>query len=348
MTPMAATAVAPGVVWPDEVDEVIGGDLTAALAYLTPAGGAVVTGVAPLGLRDRENGVLSFTTSLGFPKKLHRLVRDPAVALSFHAREHGSSTSPAFVLLQGRASVTLEPSRERLEALVPLAERAMGEVRRGLVWGWLLREYYEQRVCVDVTVERLTVWSNLSAAGRPDVYGTPPAAAPPGQGMPTQGTGPRIDVDGAARKLSSLPHRVLAYRGADGLPAAVPVALGGHDGAGLRLVTPGGLLPQGGRRAGLLAHRYHPELVGLSTRGFTGWLDVAGDVAMYAPHTSRGFVAPPHKELLLVSNGLLAKAGMRRARRTGLAERLKHAMASGSPEEKHVGPAAGARPQRHV
>jgi hypothetical protein len=31
--------------WPDEVDEVIRGDLTAAAAYVTPAGGAVVTGV---------------------------------------------------------------------------------------------------------------------------------------------------------------------------------------------------------------------------------------------------------------------------------------------------------------
>lgn len=37
--------------WSDADDEVIGGDLTAALAYATPAGGAVVTAVAPIGLR---------------------------------------------------------------------------------------------------------------------------------------------------------------------------------------------------------------------------------------------------------------------------------------------------------
>src|SRR5919202_658928 len=40
--------------WPDEVDRVIDGDMTAALAYVTPAGGAVVTAVAPIGLRDRK------------------------------------------------------------------------------------------------------------------------------------------------------------------------------------------------------------------------------------------------------------------------------------------------------
>jgi hypothetical protein len=45
--------------WPDDVDEVIVGDLTAA-AYVTPGGGAVVTAVSPLGLRHREEGTVSF------------------------------------------------------------------------------------------------------------------------------------------------------------------------------------------------------------------------------------------------------------------------------------------------
>lgn len=311
----------PAVGWPDEVDGVIAEDLTAALAYLTPLGGAVVTGVAPLGLRDRERGVLSFTTSLGFPKKLERLLRDPSVALGFHARDHGMSASPLFVLVQGRASVTLEPSRERLEAVVPLAERVMGEVKRGGAWDWLLREYYEKRVFVDVAVERVVVWPDLAAAGSPVVHGAPWAGSPQAQALPARGTGPRVDVGAVARQVTSLPHRVLAYRGADGLPVVVPVALGGHDATGLRLVTPTGLLPPGGRRAGLLAHRYRPRLVGLSTRTFTGWLDVAVDgTAVYAPHTSRGFVAPPHRGLLLVSNGLMAKVGERRARRAGVGE----------------------------
>jgi hypothetical protein len=33
-------------------------------------------------------------------------VADPHVALAFHAREHGFSASPAFVLVQGTATVT--------------------------------------------------------------------------------------------------------------------------------------------------------------------------------------------------------------------------------------------------
>ena len=77
------------ITWPDSVDEIIGGDLTAALAYVTPAGGAVVTAVAPVGLRDRAAGTVTFTTSLGLGRKLERIARNPRVALAYHAREHG-------------------------------------------------------------------------------------------------------------------------------------------------------------------------------------------------------------------------------------------------------------------
>src|SRR4051812_27500078 len=42
--------------WTDEVDDILSGDLVAALAYLTSAGGAVATPVCPLGLHDRDQG----------------------------------------------------------------------------------------------------------------------------------------------------------------------------------------------------------------------------------------------------------------------------------------------------
>src|SRR5829696_9948389 len=91
--------------------------MTAALAYATPAGGAVVLAVAPVGLRDRERGRVGFTTSLGFSKKLDRIRHEPRVALAYHAREHGRSDRPEFVLVQGRAELVAEPSagdRERM------------------------------------------------------------------------------------------------------------------------------------------------------------------------------------------------------------------------------------------
>ncbi len=312
------------VEWPDDVDAVIGGDLTAAAAYTTPAGGAVVTGVAPCGLRDRARGLAGFTTSFGFGRKLERIISDPRVALAFHTRDHGCAASPLFVLVQGVASVDLVPSEQRLDALRPDAERFLGEVRRGPVWDRLLREYYRERVFVDITVERVVAWPDLAAAGAPAVYGRPLDGPPDAQRPPRNGTGPRVDVARAVQQIAGLPHRVLAYKGADGLPAVAPVGIAGHDSTGVRLVTSPGLLPPGARRAGLLAHTYRPHLVGLRTRVFTGWLDVAPDgSAVYAPHTAKGFWAPPHKTLLLVSNGLFAKYGVWQARRAGTAEHLR-------------------------
>jgi Pyridoxamine 5'-phosphate oxidase len=103
------------VTWDEEIDGILAGDLTAALAYCTPAGGAAVTPVAPIGLRDRDAGTVTFTTSLGFGRKLDRIERDPRIALAYHAREHGFSDSPRYVLVQGTATVVFEPDPEWLE-----------------------------------------------------------------------------------------------------------------------------------------------------------------------------------------------------------------------------------------
>src|SRR5256885_642364 len=123
------------VTWDDETDSILDGDLTAALGYRTPLGGTVVQAVAPIGLRDRAAGMVGFTTSLGFSKKLLGMARDPRVALAFHAREHGTARSRRYVLVQGRAVVVEEPGPERLARLEALAEARLGPARRGRVWG---------------------------------------------------------------------------------------------------------------------------------------------------------------------------------------------------------------------
>src|SRR5205085_5414268 len=120
------------VTWPDAADEIIAGDLTAGVAYVTPAGGAVVTAVAPIGLRNREAGTVTFTTSLGFGRKLERIRSNPRVALAYHAREHGFASGERFVLVQGEASYEESPDRAVLEDVVgPASERFMGAPRRG-------------------------------------------------------------------------------------------------------------------------------------------------------------------------------------------------------------------------
>jgi len=185
------------VTWTDEIDDVLGGDLTAALAYVTPARGAVVTAVAPIGLPDPN---------------------------------------------------------------------------------WL-----------EGTVQ------------------------------PQSGAEPRVDVQRAAKRLAALPHRLIAWRGADGLPVVAPFSLGDAGAGGIDLSAPG--LPPGRRRAGVLAHRYNAQLIGLATRQHTGWLtaEPGGGRRLYAPHTEQGFAAPANKRLLLLGNGFLAKRNLKRARAAGAA-----------------------------
>ncbi|MER7682500.1 hypothetical protein [Streptomyces sp. NPDC096934] len=310
------------VSWPQSADAVIRGDLTVAVAYLTPAGGAVITSVSPVGLGDRENGVLGFTTSLGFPKKLERILRDPHVAVAYHTREHGFASDDTYVLAQGTASVDLRPSPGRLQDLMRASEPFLGETKRGLVWDWLLREYHQERVFVDIGLERIALWDNLAARGAESIIGTAWPRIPAPQKPPKNGTEPRVDTSALKRQLHGLPHRLIAYRGADGYPVILPAKIIKVDATGLHLDIPSGPLPLGGRRAGFLAHSFNPQCVGLGMRTLTGWLEITDDGALYSPHTSKGLAAPPYKTLLTVSNGLMAKYGLWRAQRDGTAERL--------------------------
>lgn len=304
----------PPVRWPDAIDEPIGGDLTAALSYVTPAGGAVVTAVAPIGLRDREAGTVSFTTSLGFGRKLERIERDPRVALAYHAREHGKSSSPRYVLAQGSATVVKEPDPDYLEFIGEQATPFMGPPRRGVFWDRWLSAYYADRVPVHVSVERIVSWPDLRCEGEPEVHGAAWPEPPPAQSVPAKGTGPRLDSARAGSALAKLSHQLIAFRGDDGHPVVVPVRVTGADTGAVRLEAAPGLLPPGGRRAGLLAHEYRAKLIGLAARQHTGWLEVDGTRALYAPHTGSAFRAPPNKTLLLLGNGYLARRGLKQAR----------------------------------
>jgi hypothetical protein len=314
------------VSWPNEVDDVLAGDLTAALAYVTPAGGTVVTPVSPVGLRDRDSGTVTFTTSLGLGKKLERIEKNPNVALAYHAREHGFADGTQYVLVQGIASANRTPDRDYLENVVgPQAERFMGPRKEGRVfWDRWLREYYSVRVPVVVQVERIVVWPDLRCEGEPLVLGAERhSSSPPSQKPPANGTAPRVDASRATRRLQGLEHTLVGFVDTDGFPSIVPVEVTGGGDEGIRLQAAEGLLPSGARRAGLLGHQYGRQLLGMAVRQFTGWLEVAhpdGRQGLYAPHTEQGFRAPTNKTLLMLANGFVAKRGVRKARRAAGAQ----------------------------
>jgi hypothetical protein len=286
--------------WSDEVDAIIDGDLTAGLAYVTPAAGVVVTPVAPIGLHDRAAGTVGFTTSLGFGKKLERIKRNPKVALVYHAREHGFADGDLYVLVQGIARPATDPDRDYLDnVILPHAERFMGPPKRGVFWDRWLQAYYADRVPVTVDVERVLTWP-----------GSELVSGPPSQQPPKNGTGPRVKP-----LRMDLPHRLLGWTGTNGFPEVVPVDAKPADDGWIELESAAGL-PAGERRAGLLAHDYNAKLIGLEARQHTGWLaSDDGSRARYAPHTVSKFKAPANKTVLLLANGFLARRGLKKARR---------------------------------
>lgn len=302
--------------WADEVEEILGGDLTAALAYNLPHGGVALAIVAPLGLQDRAAGTVAFTTSLGFGRKLDRIAYDNRVALAFHARDHGYSEQAGFVLIQGRAQVT--EIGERLHPkLLAQSERYLGPMPSGRLWRWWLNAYMAQRVLVTITADRITL-----SGGQPGqmlVTGRPAAPPPPPQAKPAAGQaqqsqrGQRRTLE----RIAAMPHRLLSYQDGDGYPVIMAAGEVTADADGAILHA--GLLPAGGRRAALLGHRYRPQLIGLETRLAIGWLDVPGgaSAARLTPRSCTGFSAPASKTLLLASNGYLSRRGVKRRRSEG-------------------------------
>jgi hypothetical protein len=307
-----------GVSWSDDVDEILGGDLTAGFAYLTPAKGVVIAPMAPLGLRDRDAGTVTLTTSLGLWKKLDRVRRNPGVAVAYHARDHGLTDRPGFVLVQGRASFSATPDRAWLESITPQWDRFLGPRSRGPV-GRAQDVYYWQRVAITVDVERIIAHPDDAASEEAEVFGSSPPAPPAPQAPPRGGVEPRLDTARVAAHARRLPYTLLGWCGSDELPVVVPATAAEDAGAdGVRLNVPPGSAPSGGRRAGLTSHWFRPRMIGQEQRIHTGWMSSEdGSPVLYSPHTKAGYRLPPSKALYTLAVASLATR-MRGARRAGL------------------------------
>ena len=317
--PARGLIVTPVVAWNDDVDEILASDLAAGLAYLTPARGVVITPMAPLALRDRQAGTVTLTTSQAMWKKLDRVRRNPGVAVAYHAREHGLSDRPGFVLVQGRASFPTVADRDWLESITPQWDRFLGPRATGLS-GRLLEVYYWQRVPITIEVERIVVYPDNAATGSPQVLGAPPAAPAPPQTPPRGGTAPRIDTGKVAAHALRLPHTLLGWCGSDDMPEVVPVAAAEAAASAVMLSVPAGTVPPGGRRAGLTSHQFQSRMIGQEQRVHTGWLESDGsDRVAYSPHTKAGYRLPASKVAFTLGSASIALR-MKKAREMGIAQ----------------------------
>jgi hypothetical protein len=310
--------------WPDSVDEILGADQVVALAYTTPANGVVLTPLTNFGLRDREAGTLTaVNSSVAAWRKLDRIRKSPKVALAYHTRTHGFSDRPEYVLVQGTASLG-EPVEHYPRSIQPTWERFGGPVDIGPLWDWWLKAYNMRRE-IRIDVERVIAWPDLACEGEPEIHGEPVRAEPPAQKPPENGTAPRIRHRRAARRAAKLPNVLLGWVGADGFPLVVPVEVGAARDEGMVLEAPPGLVPRGGRRAGVLAHEFARYTAGQHQRRHSGWLQAeAGERhVLYAPHTEHGYHMPWSMLAYRLSAGAGTRLWLRRARKAGIAPAIR-------------------------
>jgi hypothetical protein len=304
--------------WTDDVDEILASDLAAGFAYLTPARGAVISPMAPLGLRDRQAGTVTVTTSQALWKKLDRIRHNSGVALAYHAREHGLTDRSGFVLVQGRATFPTTADRDWLVSITPEWERFLGARSAGLA-GRLLKVYYWDRVPITIQVERIVAYPDDAAASKPQILGKPLAEPAQPQEPPRGGTAPRVDATKLAAHARRLPHTLLSWCGSDDMPEVVPAAAVEAGDSGVELSVPAGSVPRGGRRAGLTSHQFQPRMIGQEQRVHTGWLESDGsDRAHYAPHTRAGYRLPTSRLAFTLATGSIAFR-MKKAREAGVA-----------------------------
>jgi hypothetical protein len=118
---------------------------------------------------------------------------------------------------------------------------------------------------------------------------------------------------------------LLGWVGADGFPIAVPAAVAGTEDDGIVLDSPPGLVPRGGRRAGLLAHSFARYTAGQNQRKHTGWLhaEPGERQVLYAPHTEAGYHMPSSMVVYRLAAGWGTRRGLRGAREAGFAPAVR-------------------------
>jgi general stress protein 26 len=300
------------VQWPEEVDEILAGDQVVAVASVTPAGGVVISPMTNFAVHDRHSGIVKVNSSVGASKKLDRMRVNPHVALAFHSRACSASRRSEYVVVQGTAKV-LPPVPNYPAVMGERWDRKDGRPPRG-IWGWWLRTYYT-RIPVEISVERVIVWPDLMARGTSRVYGAALPPSPQAQKPPRGGTESRVDARRALTLVRRLPHLLMGWLGEDGRPMLVPAEVSACAHGGLQLSTASPLVPLGGRRAGLTAHRFSRHRRGEEQRMYTGWLenlDSTSSVA-YHPHTAFGFRLPPSTTVYRLLVGFSAQRGARTA-----------------------------------
>jgi hypothetical protein len=262
--------------WPDELDEVFAGAVTAEYAGLTRLGTPVTVPTTPY----VGHGTLDVSTGLTYPTKAERARRNPKVALLFADPVGSSVDRPPVVAVQGLAAVRdgdLQANADRYvrdsAAKLPAATKGQPRfVLRKMAW-------YYARIWVEVTPVRILWWPDRDLSSAPREWTTPGSAVAPASDPSPAGHPPPAWTDPppswrevASFALASLPWRDLTVVDGEGYPLCLPVARVEPDPAGFKLHLGDGAPALVGGPACITFHDHADTFTGQENRTFVGRL----------------------------------------------------------------------------
>ncbi|MCS7146263.1 MAG: pyridoxamine 5'-phosphate oxidase family protein [Aigarchaeota archaeon] len=151
---------------PDYVEEVLEGALVAILTVIDEKGEPVSHPMLPL--YDRESGLLYFTSSILFSKKLSHIKRNSKVSVLVSHRDYVKSNSFHAVQIKGEARVLDRNLSDEWQRLLPLWRRKEPYIERFIKQRFAIPLFWERAV-IEVRPKLVTVWVDGDLEKEPSV-----------------------------------------------------------------------------------------------------------------------------------------------------------------------------------
>jgi general stress protein 26 len=152
---------------PQEVEAVLEGALVAILTVINERNEPVSHPMLPL--YDREKGVLYFTSSILFSKKLEHIKKNPRVSVLISQREYVKSEQYHAVEIKGDARVLDRDLSREWQRLLPLWRKKEPYIDAYVKQRFALPLFWE-RAIIEVQPRKVRVWRDGDLEREPEHY----------------------------------------------------------------------------------------------------------------------------------------------------------------------------------
>ncbi|MEM0482050.1 MAG: pyridoxamine 5'-phosphate oxidase family protein [Nitrososphaerota archaeon] len=152
---------------PQDVEAVLEGALVAILTVVNERNEPVSHPMLPL--YDREKGLLYFSSSILFSKKLKHIKKNPRVSILVSQREYVKSERYHVIVIKGDARVLDQDLSREWQRLLHLWRKKEPYIDAYLKQRFALPLFWE-RAIIEVQPRKLTVWRDGDLEREPEHY----------------------------------------------------------------------------------------------------------------------------------------------------------------------------------